>query len=215
LKTLLSLLLKDFKRDFKRPWSILLFASLPVIMTGIMALVFGGRRESVSVPTIHVAILDQDKDLLPHMLRYLAARDDAAEKLQLHFVENRDEGLHLLEKRKVSALVVLPEKMTERLLKGQVNAIELYENPADQYLPKVVRHGVSLLTVGLSSVAEVLQAESSGKPRADGSHNRLALVQASLRFLQTLRHSLIDFETVPPTEYRLQATNAPKVSPPP
>ena len=215
MRTLLSLVRKDFKRDFKRPWSILLFASLPVIMTGIIALVFGGRRDSVSVPTIHVAVLDQDKDLLPHMLRYLVAQEDAAEKLQLHFVENRDEGLRLLEKRKVSAFVVLPDKMTERLLKGQFNAIELYENPAERYLPKVVRHGVSLLAVGLSGVAEVLQAESQGRPQAEGSHNRLALVQASLRFLQTLRHSLIELETVPPTEYKLQATNSPKDSPPP
>lgn len=213
MKTLLSLVIKDFKRDLKRPWSILLFATLPVLMTGLIALVFGrGGNRSGPVPTIHVAVLDQDKDLVPRMLSYILAQGDIAEKLQMHPVENRDQGLRLLEKRKASALVVLPEKMTERLLKGQASAIELYENPAEQYLPKVVRHGVSMLAVGLSGAADVLQGPAQGTQdsvEADDSRTRAALAQASWQFLQELRHSLIEFETVSPAEYQLQVTHEP------
>jgi hypothetical protein len=212
LKTLLSLVLKDFRRDLKRPWSILLFATLPVVMTGLIALVFGRRGSSGPVPTIHVAILDQDKDLVPRMLSYLLTQKEIAERIQLHYVENRDEGLRLLEKHKASALVVLPEKMTERLLKGQAGAIELYENPTERYLPKVVRHGVSMLAVGLSSVGDVLQEPTQGthgSVQGDDARTRAALVQASWQFLQTLRHSLIEFETVSPAEYQLQVADAP------
>lgn len=213
MKTLLSLVLKDFRRDLKRPWSILLFATLPVIMTGLIALVFGrGGGSSGPVPTIHVAILDQDKDLVPRMLSYLLTQGDIAEKVQLHPVQNLDEGLRLLEKRRASALVVLPEKTTESLLKGQAGAIELYENPMEQYLPKVVRHGVSLFAVGLSGVADVLQDPTQSthdSVQPDDSPRQAALLQASLQFLQKLRHSLIEFETVTPAEYRPQATNEP------
>ena len=51
----------------------------------------------------------------------------------------------------------LPVKLTENLLEGRTNAIELYENPAEQVLPKVVRQGVSLLALGLSGAAETLR----------------------------------------------------------
>jgi len=52
--------------------------------------------------------------------------------------------------------------MTVNLLDGKTNAIELYENPAEQVLPKVVREGTSLLTAGLSGVAEII-----GEPLRD------------------------------------------------
>lgn len=213
MKILLSLILKDFRRDLKRPWSIILFAALPVILTCLVALVFGrGDKSSGSVPTIHVAILDQDKDLVPLMFSYILAQGDIAEKLQLHPVENRDEGLRLLEKRKASVFVVLPEKMTERLLMGQASAIELYENPTEQFLPKVVRHGVSMLVVGLSGVSDVLQEPTQStfdSVQADDSPTRIALAQAAWQFLQKLRHSLIEFETITPAEYQFQSKNTP------
>lgn len=213
MKTLLSLVLKDFRRDLKRPWSILLFATLPVIMTGLIALVFGRRGgRSGPVPTIRVAILDQDKDLVPRMLSYLLTQPEIAERVQLLSVQNRDEGLRLLERRKASALVVLPEKMTERLLKGQAGTIALYENPMERYLPKVVRHGVSMLAVGLSGVGDVLHQPAQNtqdRSQTDDARTRADLVQTSWQFLQTLRHSLIEFETVTPAEYQLQTANEP------
>ena len=212
MKRLLLLVLKDFRRDLKRPWSILLFATLPVIMTGLIAVVFGRGGRSGPVPTVHVAILDQDKDLVPRMLSYLLTEGDIAERVQLHSVQSRDEGLRLLEKGRASALIVLPEKTTESLLKGRACAIELYENPMQQYLPKVVRHGASLFAVGMSSVVDVLQDPTRAKDdsiQADDIPTRATLLQGSLQFLQKLRHSLIEFETVTPAEYQLQSTNEP------
>jgi hypothetical protein len=162
LKTVLRLLRNDLKRDWKHPWSMLLLGAMPLVLSLLIASVFGGRGGSGPMPTVHVAILDQDKDLLTGMLRSLPTQGDAAKNLRLHFVENREEGLRLVEKGKVSALVVLPKNMTANLLKGQTNSIELYENPAEQILPKVVRQGISLLALGLSAAAETL-----GEPLRD------------------------------------------------
>ncbi len=156
MNTILKLLLNDLRRDWKRPWSMLLLSALPLIMTVMIASVFGGGGRSGIMPVIQVAVLDQDKDMLTDLLRSLPAQGDAAKNLRLHFVETRDEGLRLVEKGKVSALVVLPKNMTDDLLKGQTNTIELYENPAQQILPKIVRQGVSLMAVGLSGAAEIL-----------------------------------------------------------
>lgn len=215
MTTLLSLVLKDFRRDLKRPWSLVLFAALPVVMTALIAAIFGGRSGSAAPPIIHVAVLDDDRDLLGVALRFFSTRGQAAQATQLHFVSDRDQGLRLLEQRKASALVVLPEKMTENLVSGRATTIELYENPAEQYLPKIVRQEVTLLAEGLSGVAEVLQdtlRDIRDLFHADGLPTDEAVVRASLQCVQKLRRfetylfpPLLQMETVPAAEYRLQA----------
>jgi hypothetical protein len=223
LKTILRLLVNDLKRDWKRPWAMLLLAALPLVLSALIALIFGGRGGSGPMPTVHVAILDQDKDMLTGMLRSLPTQGDAARNLRLHFVENREEGLRLVEKDQVSAFVVLPRKMTEKLLKGQTNSIELYENPAQQILPKVVRQGVSLLALGLSATADLL-----GEPLRDmremirsNSFPAAAVVggvaSTSVEKLGHLRGyvfpPLVEFETVPAAEFQPLSTNAPTALP--
>lgn len=225
MKTVLRLLGNDLKRDWKRPWAMLLLAAMPLVLSLLIAGVFGGKGGSGPMPTVHVALLDQDKDLLTGMLRSLPTQGDAAKNLRLHFVENREEGLRLVEKGKVSALIVLPKNMTANLLKGQTNSIELYENPAEQVLPKVVRQGVSLLALGLSAAAETL-----GEPLRDmrelirsNSFPASATVgQVASTSVDKLGHlrsyvfpPLVKFETVPAAEFQPFPTNTPAALPSP
>ena len=225
MKTVLRLLRNDLKRDWKRPWSMLLLGAMPLVLSLLIASVFGGKGGSGPMPTLHVAILDQDKDLLTGILRSLPTQGDAAQRLRLHFVENREEGLRLVEKGKVSALVVLPKNMTANLLKGQTNSIELYENPAEQVLPKVVRQGVSLLALGLSAAAETL-----GEPLRDlrgliqsnafpASVTVGGVASTSVEKLGHLRTyvfpPLVKFETLPAAEFQPFPTSAPNAAPRP
>ena len=87
MKTILKLLLNDLKRDWKRPWAMLLLAMMPIALSVLIASVFGGKGGSGPMPTVHVAILDQDKDLLTGLLRSLPTQGDAAKHLRLHFVD--------------------------------------------------------------------------------------------------------------------------------
>ncbi len=156
MNTVLRLVFNDLKRDWKNPWSMLLLAALPLVLSLLIALVFGGKGGSGPMPTLQIAVLDEDKDLLTDLLRSFPSQGEGANRLRLHFVDNREQGLKLVQKSQVSAFVVLPKQLTENLLKGQTNSIELYENPAEQVLPKVVREGVSLMALGLSGAAEIL-----------------------------------------------------------
>ena len=211
-------MLNDLKRDWKRPWSTLLLASIPLALSILIASIFGGRGGSGVVPTIHVVIVDQDKDLLTGILRSLPAQGDAAEHLRLQFVENRDEGLRLVEQGKASALVVLPRNLTENLLNGTTNSIELYENPAEQVLPKVVRQGVSLLALGLSGAASTLGEQLKDIREMIQSHvlpSEAAVSSDASTSVQRLGHlrtylfpPLIRFETVGAAEFQPLATNA-------
>jgi hypothetical protein len=225
LKTVFRLLLNDLKRDWKRPWSMLLLAALPLALSALIAAVFGGKGGSGPIPTIHVAILDQDQDMLAGMLRSLPTQGEAARNLRLHFVENREEGVRLVERDKVSALVVLPTNMTANLLQGRTNSIVLYENPAQQVLPKVVRQGVSLLALGLSAAADTL-----GEPlrdmremvRSNAYPSAAAVGEVASASVEKLGHlrgyvfpPLVRFENVPAADFRPVLSNAPPALPTP
>jgi hypothetical protein len=219
LRTILWLLGNDLRRDLKRPWSMLLLAALPLVMSLFIATIFGGKSGSGPMPTIQVAILDQDQDLLTGILRSLPAQGDAAQHLRLHFVESRDEGLHWVEKGKASALVVLPPKLTENLLNGQTNSIELYENPAEQVLPKVVRQGVSLLALGLSATAATLGdplREARELIRSNAFPTSATVAGVASSSVEKLAHlrtyvfpPLVEFETVRAADFQPYPTNAP------
>jgi len=219
LKTILRLVLNDLKRDWKRPWSMLLFSAIPLGLSVLIASVFGGRGGTGPMPAVQVAILDQDKDLISGLLRSLPSQGDAAKHLRLQFVESREEGLLLVEKSRVSALLVLPRHLTDNLLEGKTNAVELYENPAEQILPRVVRQGVSLLALGLSGAADTL-----GEPlrdiremiRSRDFPAGAAVSGVASQSVESLGHlrsylfpPLIRFETVSSTEFQPLPTNAP------
>lgn len=225
MRTILILLLKDLRRDWKRPWSILIFAALPLLLSTLMAFIFGGSGGKTAAPTIHIALLDQDQDLLARAIRSMSSQGDAARQLQLHLVENEAEGLRMLEERRASAFVILPLHLTEDLLNGKTNTIGLYENPAEQVLPKVVRQGVTLLAAGLSGAADLLHEplseirqlfKGSGFP-AEGAVT--AMASSSVEKLRGVRvylfPPLIQFKTVKASDYRVSSTNAPEQAPKP
>ena len=225
MNMVLALVLNDLKRDWKRPWSILLLLSLPILLSVLLAGVFGGKGGAASMPTVHVALLDQDKDMLSGFLRSLPVQGEAAKRLRLHFVDKREEGLRLLEKSEVSALIVLPRNMTGDLLAGRTNAIDLYENPAQQVLPKVVQQGVSLLAVGLSGAAEILHEPLTDLRELIRSNDfpaDAAVLGTASQSLQKLRRvrtylfpPLIRFQTVAAADYQVSGTNPPALHPSP
>ena len=216
MKTILALIWKDVQRDAKHPWPFLLFGSIPLIMTALMAAIFGGAGGRSAMPTIHVAVLDQDQDMISSVLKSLSSQGDSARNLQLHLVETRSEGIKMLEKRKASAFITLPKHLTTALLDGTTNAIEVYENPAEQALPKIVFQGVSLLACGLSGAADLLGEPLRGI-RALVHTNEFpadaAVMATTLSSVQQLRQvrnylfpPLIQFQTVKASDFILPAT---------
>ncbi len=200
---------------------MVLYATLPLVMAGLIATVFGGHGPA-SMPVIHVALLDQDNDMIGDFLRSLSGQGEAAKQLRLHLVDSRQEGIRMLEERRASAFIILPADMTEYLLEGKTNAIEMYENPAEQVLPKVVRQGASLLVAGLSGAGEVLREPLVSLRelfrRNDFPTKALvaAAVSESWEKLRGLRGyvfpPLIEFETVDASAYVIQPANPPSTA---
>lgn len=223
MRALLLLLAKDFRRDLKHPWSLVLFALLPVVMTGLMAMIFGGPQGS-TVPAIRVAVLDEDRGPLADALRSLVTRR-ASPDVQVQFVPDRDQGRRLLEQGEASVLVVLPAKTAENLVSGRPSTIEVYENPAEQYLPKILCEQVSRLADGLSAVAGGLRDTSRdiwNIFRVNGFPTKVAVVKDVWQCVQKLRrlqtHAArpsIELKTVSAADYRLQARHVSNTGPRP
>jgi hypothetical protein len=205
------LLKKDLYRDATHPWGLIVFMIIPIVIAIIISLVFSPKGDAQENIVIDLAVLDRDDDFLSGALRSLSRQGDAAQNLRLHFVENEDEGIRLLEKRKVSALVVLPEHLTTDLLDGIATSLTLYKNPAQTILPLVVDEGLKIICIGVSEALRLLQPEMKAiREMMDQDHMPNALdvgrvASGSVERLRTVEPylfpPLIQFESIKASEY--------------
>lgn len=150
MKVILTLVKKDLLRSWKRPWGTVIMLLIPLGLASMLAMVIGGGSGGDSKITIPIAVVDQDDAFFGGLLKSMGSQGDTAENLRVHVVETVDEGIALLEKRKASALLILPENMTVDLLEGVPTSIRFYPNPAERILPRVVEQGTEILAVGVS-----------------------------------------------------------------
>jgi hypothetical protein len=211
LKTILKLLKKDLLRDSRHPWGIVILMLMPVLTAVLISMVFSPQSDIRKNVVIRVAVLDRDDDLLSGLIRSMSNQGDATENIQLHFVETVDEGIRLLEKRKVSALVVLPEDLTVDLLKGEAMEIALYKNPAETVLPVIVEEGLEIVCIGVSQALGMLGGEITTireMLEADEMPEAVAVAEVASDSVKRLRQvepylfpPLVQFETVDGGEY--------------
>lgn len=206
MKNIPTLLKKDLLRDSRHPWGILILMLMPVLTAVLISMVFSPQNDIRKNVVIRVAVLDRDDDLLSGLIRSISNQGDATENIQLHFVETIDEGIRLLEKRKVSALVVLPEDLTINLLKGEAMEIALYKNPAETVLPVIVEEGLEIVCIGVSQALGMLGGQIKTireMVEADEMPEALAVAEVASDSVKRLRQvepylfpPLVQFETI-------------------
>lgn len=150
MKRIWRLIAKDLIRDLRRPWGTLLLLSIPLLLTLLMGMVFGGGGDAGENITLHVAVLDQDDDFFSRVLRSMSSQGESSRQIQVHVVDTLEEGVAMLEERKASALLLLPDNLTGDLINGASTSIGIYSNPAESILPRIVEQGADLLAIGLS-----------------------------------------------------------------
>ncbi|MCK5203560.1 MAG: hypothetical protein KAR15_06800 [Desulfobacterales bacterium] len=207
---------KDLLRDAKHPWGLGVFMIIPVISALLMSLVFSPQNDIQKNVMVHIAILDRDDDLLSGLLRSISNQGQAAENLKLHFVDTEEQGIKLVEKRKVSAFVLLPENLTVDLLEGTATALTLYKNPAEAILPKIVDEGLNIVCIGVSQALNLLQPEIKSirkMVKQDKMPEPIEVASVASSSVQRLRTiepyllpPLIQFETIN-ASYYVQSAN--------
>jgi hypothetical protein len=221
LSTIGRLVKKDLLNDFRHPWGILVLMSIPVLISLIMALVFSPGDDIQENVTLHVALLDNDGDLISGFLRSIGNQGDTDQNLQFQMVDSLEQGIKLVEKRKVSAFVVLPENMTKDLLDNKPVTLPLYKNPAESILPRIIEEGLEILCITISEGLDLLGPEMSSlwdmldRDEMPDALEVAALASGSVERLQTVEPylfpPLIQFETVEISGLGQEEEKAPEV----
>jgi ABC-2 type transport system permease protein len=155
------ILRNDIRRHLKAPLVILIFIAIPLVMTGLIGLVFGPRTEDSRLPPIPVLLVDQDKGIVAKLL--LGAFDvDEMKKMFQVTVTDETEGRKRMEAGKASAMVVIPERFTLDLLEIKPVTLTVVKNPAEQFLPDVVEEFMNTMAVMLSGVVQAFADEATG-----------------------------------------------------
>jgi ABC-2 type transport system permease protein len=155
VRTIWLLLQKDLLRRRRAPLAVIALLIFPLMFAGLISLAFGGG--DAPLPAARLLVEDNDKDLAARIVggffdseelrRFVAAEPAGAD------------GRQRLANGEASALLVLPEGLTERLLAGDKVELELLRNPAESILPQIAEEISRTLTDVLAIGAELLKSQ--------------------------------------------------------
>ena len=137
----------------KNPISIFLMMLIPLVMTLLIGLVFGGQSDQ-KLPTIKVLLVDNDGGVVGGFLKNGMQQDTLAKMIDLKIV-NSDTGRELMENGKASALIEIPKNFSRDFLDRKQVEIRLVKNPSETFLPVIVEEMLKTMVVLLDRAAFV------------------------------------------------------------
>src|SRR5258707_7455286 len=124
-----ALLAKDLRRAWRNPLPWLLNLALPLCITAVIGLVFGGNSgDKNQLGRIKFAVVDEDQSALSKLLRGAANQDKNGQYLESVYLE-RAAALQQLNNSKLSAVLIIPAHFTSNYLTGGNVRLELVKNP--------------------------------------------------------------------------------------
>jgi ABC-type multidrug transport system permease subunit len=154
-----ALLAKDLRRAWRNPLPWLLNLALPVVITAVIGMVFGGGSGSDNaLGRIKFAVVDEDKSALADFLRGAANQGKASQYLEPVFLD-RAAADQQLKDDKLSAILVLPQGFASNYLTGRKVQLELVKNPAEQIHPAVLEELLGVVVSGLNAIARNFTSE--------------------------------------------------------
>lgn len=156
---ILVLIAKDLRRARRNPLPLLINLLIPLVVTGLVGLAFGGRSDSGALGRIRFAVVDEDKTILSDFLRGAANQREGGKYLEPLFLE-REDALRQINDNKISAVLVIPTNFTRHYLTGKAPvSLELIKNPAQSIHPAVLEELLGAVVTALNAVARNLQSE--------------------------------------------------------
>lgn len=154
------LIAKDLRRVRRNPWPWVLNLCLPIAITALFGLAFGGGgKDGPEIARIKVAVVDEDQNLLGGVLRSALSQGEAARRFEVSHPA-RQEAAALLKESRLSAAVIIPTNFTTGFLLGETNlALEVLKNPAERFYPAIVEELAAVAVTGLNAVHRNLNSE--------------------------------------------------------
>ena len=153
------LLAKDLRRAWRNPLPWLINLALPLCITGLIGLAFGGKSDSGALGRVRFAVVDEDDSVLTGFLRGAANQGEGGKFLEPVFLP-REEALRQVNDNKISAVLIIPTNFTRHYLTGsEAVSLELIKNPAESIHPAVLEELLGATVTALNAVARNFQSE--------------------------------------------------------
>lgn len=156
------LLAKDLRRAWRNPLPWLINLIVPLVMTALIGLVFGGNSGG-GLGKIRFAVVNENTGRMSDILRRAAnsMQGENSSGIQLDPVfTNRVEAMRLINANKISAVLVIPTNFLSNYLRGRDKvSLELIKNPAESVHPAVLEEGLGALVTAMNAVAGNFQSE--------------------------------------------------------
>ncbi len=153
------LLAKDLRRARRNPLPWLINLIVPLAMTALIGLVFGGHSDSGALGRIRFAVVDEDQTALSDFLRGAANQGQGAKYLEPVFMERAD-ALREINAAKISAVLIIPTNfMRNYLTARQPVSLELIKNPAESIHPAVLEELFGAVVTALNAISRNLNSE--------------------------------------------------------
>ena len=154
MRRLLLLVSKDLKRKLRAPVGLVVLLAFPIVFAGMLALVFGSKGDNV--PKVRLVVENRDDGFVANALSSAFTSKQMAQHFDVRTV-GKGEGTAVIEGGDASALLVIPEHLSQDVLDGKPVTLELVRNPAEGILPEVAEQLARILAEVLDGGARVLR----------------------------------------------------------
>jgi ABC-type multidrug transport system permease subunit len=153
------LLAKDLRRAWRNPLPWLINLIVPLAMTALLGLVFGGGSDGGALGRIRFAVVDEDKSVLSGMLRGSANQQAAGKYLEPVFME-REEALREINANQISAVLIIQTNFMRDYLTARAPVrLELIKNPAESIHPAVLEELLGAVVTALNEISRNFNSE--------------------------------------------------------
>jgi ABC-type multidrug transport system permease subunit len=153
------LLAKDLRRAWRNPLPWLINLAVPLCITALIGLAFGGKSNDDTLGRIRFAVVDEDDSILTQFLRGSTQQGEGAKRLEPVFM-TREAAMRQILDNQLAAVVIIPANFTRGYLTGsQRVSLELIKNPAQSIHPAVLEELLGAAVTGLNAIARNFQSE--------------------------------------------------------
>jgi ABC-type polysaccharide/polyol phosphate export permease len=156
------LLAKDLRRARRNPLPWLINLIVPLVMTALIGLVFGGSSGG-ALGKIRFAVVNENTNRLSNFLHRaatsVAGQSSSDFPLEPVFT-NRVEAMREINANQISAVLIIPTNFLHDYLAGsRPVSLQLIKNPAESVHPAVLEEGLGALVTAMNAVAHNFQSE--------------------------------------------------------
>ena len=153
LALLRVLVAKDLRRTWRNPLPWLINLIVPLMMTALLGLVFGGGGNNQALGRTRFAVVDEDRSVLSDFLRGAANQGRAGDHLEAVFMD-RAAALERVNAGKISAVLIIETNFTRNYLTGRAPvSLQLIKNPAESISPAVLEELLGAAVAGLNVIS--------------------------------------------------------------